>query len=176
MTAQELLDYRHEPYRQELIDGKLYEMEPPGAEHGVVVARIASLLDMHVRAHGLGQTFAGDAGFQLASDPDTVRGPDAAFVLRARMEEIGLPTGYFPGPPDLAVEVVSPNDRHSKVVAKALAWLDAGALAVLVADPGQRTAAVYRSRSDIRVLELDETLDLGDVVTGFETPVAELFA
>ena len=49
MTAQELLDYRHEPYQQELVDGILYEMEPPGAEHGFVASQIGDLLRQHVR-------------------------------------------------------------------------------------------------------------------------------
>lgn len=175
MTAQELLRYRHEPYRQELIDGRLHEMEPTGAEHGVVTGRIFALLERHVRARSLGETFVGEVGFQIASDPDTVRAPDVAFVTRARVQAIGLPSGYWPGPPDLAIEVVSPNDRDSEVVAKALQWLDAGALAVVIADPRRRIASVYRSRSDIRVLEAGDVLQLDDVVSGFVEPVADLF-
>jgi len=174
MTAQELLEYRNEPYQQELVEGILYEMEPPGAEHGVVVGTVQLLLGGHVRARRLGRTFAGDAGFLLASDPDTVRGPDVAFVSRERVEAIGIPRGYWPGPPDLAVEVVSPNDRHPQVAHKALDWLDHGTRAVLVVDPPRRTATVYRARYDIRVLH-DERLELGDVVPGWSPLVGEFF-
>jgi Uma2 family endonuclease len=176
MTAQELLLYRNEPYRQELIDGRLHEMEPTGAEHGVVSKQICLLLGAHVQAHGLGETFVGDVGFHIASGPDTVRAPDVAFVSRERMEAIGLPTGFWPGPPDLAIEVVSPSDRHSEVVAKALQWLDAGALVVVIAEPRRRIVTVYRSRTDIRVLDTGDTLDLDDVVRGFAPHVAKLFA
>ncbi|CAN5219788.1 Uma2 family endonuclease [soil metagenome] len=176
MTAQELLQYSHEPYRQELIDGTLYEMEPTGAEHGVVEGKIFASLSHHVEAANLGTTFVGDVGFQTARDPDTVRGPDVAFVTRQRVEETGIPRGYWPGAPDLAVEVVSPNDRHSGVEGKALHWLAAGARAVVVVDPVRRTAKVYRARDDIRVLNEDERLDLGDIVPGWSPLVGAFFA
>jgi Uma2 family endonuclease len=176
MTAQELLQYTHEPYRQELIAGRLHEIEPPGAEHGRVAMVIGALLFAHVRQHGLGTTFAAETGFQLASDPDTVRAPDAAFIVRERVPASGIPRGYWPGPPDLAVEVVSPNDRSSAVEAKALDWLAAGTRAVVVVDPRLRTAMVYRSRQDIRILTADEPLELGDVVPGWSPLVGEFFA
>ena len=174
MTAQELLDYRHEPYRQELIDGILHEMEPPGAEHGFVATKIARLLMRHVdEADGI--VFASEVGFHLASDPDTVRAPDVAFVSQERVPESGVPAGYWPGAPDLAIEVVSPNDRRSGVEGKALDWLTAGTRAVVVLDPPLRTATVYRARDDIRVLTDDERLDLGDVVPGWSAHVGDLF-
>jgi len=80
MTAQQLLHHRHEPYRTELIGGRLHEMEPAGAQHGVVEGRIHLLLALHVEAANLGTTFVGDVGFHIASNPDTVRAPDVAFV------------------------------------------------------------------------------------------------
>jgi Uma2 family endonuclease len=175
MTAQELLDYRHEPYRQELVEGRLHEMEPPGAEHGRVAAQIVVLLTNHVRDRRLGTTFAAETGFQLASDPDTVRAPDAAFVRRERAEAVGSIDGYWPGAPDLAVEVISPSDRSSAVEAKALDWLAADTRAVVVVDPRLRTAMVYRSRQDIRLLTAEEPLGLDDVVPGWSPLVGELF-
>ncbi|MGH2899104.1 MAG: Uma2 family endonuclease [Solirubrobacteraceae bacterium] len=175
MTAEHLLRYSHEPYRQELIGGRLYEMQPPGAEHGAVALRIGRLLGNHVEEHGLGMAFGAETGFQLARDPDTVRAPDAAFVTRARVEATGLPRGYWPGPPDLAVEVISPNDRRTEVRSKALYWLEAGTRVVVVLDPPQRTAAVYRAGDDVRVLGADERLDLGDVVAGFAVAVDAVF-
>ncbi|MEA2154869.1 MAG: hypothetical protein QOE11_1009 [Solirubrobacteraceae bacterium] len=175
MTAEELLRYSHEPYLQELIEGRLYEMEPAGAEHGRVAMTVGALLFAHVREHGLG-ICGGEIGFKLASDPDTVRAPDACFIASGRVPQAGVPTGYWPGPPDLAVEVVSPNDSRSKVEGKALHWLEAGTRAVVVLDPSLRTAAVYRSRQDIRVLADDEPLDLDDVVPGFAPRTGDLFA
>jgi Uma2 family endonuclease len=176
MTAQELFEYTHEPYRQELVGGRLHEMEPPGAEHGRVAMVIGGLLFAYVRQRALGMTFAAETGFQLASDPDTVRAPDVAFVCRERADAVGSPDGYWPGPPDLAVEVTSPSDRASAVEAKALDWLAAGTRAVVVVDPRLRTAMVYRARHDIRVRTADEPLELGDVVPGWSPLVGEFFA
>lgn len=176
MTAEELLLYRHEPYQQELVAGRLHEMEPPGAEHGYVAMRIGSLLMSHVEEADLGLVFASETGFKLASDPDTVRAPDVAFVAKARVDEIGIPRGYWPGAPDLAVEVVSPNDRRPAIERKALHWLEAGARAVVVVDPPRRTAMVYRSAHDVRELHADEPLDLGDVVEGWSPCVGAFFA
>lgn len=175
MTAEELLQYSHEPYRQELVAGTLHEMEPPGAEHGIVAMRVGTLLSRHVAEADLGVSFAAETGFRLARDPDTVRAPDAAFVARDRAQEIGRPRGYWPGAPDLAIEVVSPGDRHSAVEGKALDWLDAGTRAVVVVDPARRTATVYRARDDIRVREAGDALDLGDVVPGWSPRIAEFF-
>jgi Uma2 family endonuclease len=175
MTAQELLQYSHEPYRQELVDGILYEMEPPGAEHGAVTMTIGALLHSHVRNRRLGVALAGDAGFLLASDPDTVRGPDVAFVASERIPADGIPKGFWPGPPDLAVEVVSQHDRRSKVEAKALEWLATGTRAVTVVDPPTRTATVFRSPDDIVVLHGDDRIDLGDVVPGWSPRVGDFF-
>jgi Uma2 family endonuclease len=174
MTAQELLQYSHEPYKQELIEGRLYEMEPPGAEHGQVSTTVGMMLFEHAR--GLGVVFTSEVGFKLASDPDTVRAPDVAFIVADRVPDAGIPAGYWPGPPDLAIEVVSPNDARSDVEGKALHWLAAGTRAVVVLDPPLRTATVYRSRSDIRVLADDEPLDLDDVVPGFAPRTGDLFA
>jgi Uma2 family endonuclease len=176
MTAEELLEYGHEPYVHELLDGILHEMEPPGYEHGRVAMIIGALLYAHVNEHGLGTTLAAETGFLLASDPDTVRAPDAAFVTRERAAAVGRTDRYWPGAPDLAIEVVSPSDSRSKVDSKTLHWLDAGTRAVVVLDPRLRMATVYRSRSDIRVLADDEPLDLHDVVSGFAPRTGDLFA
>jgi len=107
-------------------------MQPHGAGHGRVAMTVGAKLYAHVRERGLGFA-AGEVGFKLACDPDAVRAPDACFVAADRVALAGIPTGYWPGPPDLAIEVVSPNDRRSELEAKALQWLDAGTRAVVFA-------------------------------------------
>jgi Uma2 family endonuclease len=176
MTAQELLHYSHEPYRQELIRGRLYEMEPAGGHHGRVAMTAGRLLANHVAAHELGIAFAAETGFHIESDPDTVRAPDAAFVARRPGEPDDVDSGFMRGPPDLAIEVVSPSDRASAVREKALYWLACGTRAVVVVDPRGRTAEVLRSPQDIRVLHADDSLDLGDVVPGWSPRVGDFFA
>lgn len=178
VTAEQLFRKPDDGRRYELVGGELREMAPAGGEHGAIAFNLGRLLGNHVAKGRLGQVYAAETGFKITSTPDTVRAPDVAFVDRERVEVAGRVTGYWPGAPDLAVEVVSPNDVHTEVVEKALSWLEAGCRMVLVVDPGQRTVTVYRSLEDIRILraEAGDTIDGGDVVPGWRLALAELFA
>jgi Uma2 family endonuclease len=175
VTAEELLRLPDDDRRLELVEGELREMPPAGAEHGSVAFHIAALLQRHIEAHQAGRGFAAETGFLLARNPDTVRAPDAAFVTRERAERVGRVLGYWPGPPDLAVEVVSPGDAYSELHDKALAWLAAGTHVVLVVDPATRRVTVYRSPVDVKVRAGDEAVDCSDVLAGFALPASELF-
>jgi Uma2 family endonuclease len=175
LTAEELLRLPADNRRLELIAGGLHEMAPAGAEHGAVAARILALLDHSAAETGAGRVFAAETGFLLSRAPDTVRAPDAAFVTQERAEATGRVPGYWPGPPDLAVEVVSPGDSYSALHEKALAWLQAGVRVVLVADPASRHITVYRSSTDVRVLTGDEPVDCHEVLPRFAPRASTLF-
>jgi Uma2 family endonuclease len=162
--------------RHELVRGELRTMTPPGFEHGRVAANVGILLGVHARQTRSGVTCAAETGFVLARDPDTVRAPDSAFVSQERAEAVGRTAKYWPEAPALAVEVVSPEDSFREVEEKALEWLAAGTVAVLVLDPPRRTATVYRGKGDAHVHSTEDTLDLSDAVPGFSVVVAELFA
>lgn len=163
-------------YAYELVRGELLVMSKPGFRHGRIAANIGGLLWEHVRKARCGVAFAADSGFLLGSDPDTVRAPDAAFISNERMEQVAEMSKFCKGAPDLAVEVVSPNDPPRAVREKALMWLTAGTIAVLVLDPAERTAMVYRPEDDTQVHHGGDTVDLGDAVPGFSAGVDELFA
>lgn len=176
MTAEELLHMPDDGFRHELVRGELKQMAPAGSEHGYVALNIGVSLGGYVKANGLGRVYAAETGFKLASDPDTVRAPDTAFVARGRVEAAGNVRGFWPGAPDLAVEVVSPGDAHTQVVEKALAWLEAGCRMVIVADPERRNVTVYRSREDIRILTGNDAVDGADVVPGWRLSLPDIFA
>lgn len=176
MTAEELVCIPDDGFRYELVRGELRKMAPAGNEHGEIAAIMTGLLFQHVRAYKLGAIYAAETGFKLASDPDTVRAPDLAFVRQERKEEVGKVQGFWPGPPDLAVEVISPNDNYTEVEEKVSDYLAAGTRMVVVVNPRQRTLTVYRSLRDIRVLQEGDTLDAGNAVPGWQLTVAELFA
>jgi Uma2 family endonuclease len=161
--------------RHELVAGLLVAEPRPFLRHGWVASRVTSLLDAHVRKHRLGVVVANDAGFILARSPDTVRGPDVAFISRDRFEAQGEIRGYFPGAPDLAVEVTSAGSRPGEMHAKVADYLAAGSRLVWVVDPERRRVTVYRTLLAPRTLAEDGQLDGEDVVPGFSVPVAELF-
>ena len=83
------------------------------------------IVGSYVRTHALGAVFGQDTGFQIASDPDTVRAPDLAFVDRARVAQIAW-RGYAALAPDLVAEILSPDDRPGEVLSKVGEWLEAG--------------------------------------------------
>ncbi len=175
VTAEELLDMPDDGFKYELARGELRKMAPAGFTHGTVSGNIFGSLHNHVRVNGLGQVTAAETGFLLARDPDTVRAPDAAFVRRERVEAVGIVDGYFPGPPDLAVEVISPNDRYTEVYEKVDEWLEAGVGMVVVVNPRNRTATVRVAGMNPVILGEGDTLDGGDVVPGWRMPVSDIF-
>ena len=129
-----------------------------------------------MRDHNLGVVYAAETGFKLASDPDTVRAPDVAFIRRDRVEEVGDIEGFWPGAPDLAVEVISPSDTYADVQEKVFDWLEAGTRMVILVMPRKRIVTIYRSMTDMIMLTEHDTLDGGDVVPGWKIPVRELFS
>ncbi|MFN0302256.1 MAG: Uma2 family endonuclease [Burkholderiales bacterium] len=174
VTADDLLQRRDDGYRYELVRGELKRMAPAGGPHGQVANRVNWRLTSHVEADRLGVVFAAETGFRIAAKPDTVRAPDVAFISRARIEKIGVPEGYWPGAPDLAIEVISPGDTFSEVEEKVLDWLAAGCRMVIVVDPRKHTASVYRG-PNARLLTADDTLSGEDVVPGWSVLVRDLF-
>ena len=175
MTAAQLLDMPDDGYRHELVRGELRTMSPAGNVHGMVANVCAWSLTNHVMGNDLGIVYAAETGFLLASDPDTVRAPDAAFTRWERIDEVGEVEGFWPGAPDLVVEVVSPNDRYSEVNEKASDWLCAGARMVVVVDYRRREVVVHYSPSDRVVLTEGDVLDGDVVVPGWVIPVSKLF-
>lgn len=175
ITAEDLLLMPDDGWRYELVRGELQKMPPAGAEHSNLGVKFTTYLNLFVVQNDLGLVFGADGGFIIARDPDTVRAPDAAFASKARVQQVRDRRGYWPGPPDLALEVLSPGDTYTEIREKALEWLAAGCRMVVVQDPRKRTITVYRSPEDIITLTEGDTLDGGDVVPGWSVAVKELF-
>ncbi len=175
VTAEELLRTPDDGLRRELVRGEVRTMAPAGYQHGRIAQNIAASLDRLVRDEGAGVVLAAETGFKLSANPDTVRAADVAFVTRERAEAAGEVVGYWPGAPDLAVEVVSPNDRFAEVEEKVADWLSAGTRMVLIANPQGRTVTVRRSEREALILYEEETIDGDEVVPGWTLPVADVF-
>ncbi len=173
-TADQLLALRDPPWRHELWRGELKRMSPAGHDHGDVALRLGAAIANHVRSRKLGRTYAAETGFVLARNPDTVLAPDVAFVRTERLPPKGSP-GFFPGAPDLAVEVMSPDDARRKVATKVAAWLEHGTREVWVVDPKRRTLTVHTAHSAPFTLAHDATLQDCTVLPGFTFQLAELF-
>ncbi len=156
---------------RELIRGEVIEMTPPGEEHEDIAIEILGPLWTFVRQHKLGKVYS-RLGFLLATDPDTVREPDTAFVRRGRV--VRTPK-YFPGAPDIAVEVRSPGDTASEVNAKAEMWLAHGTREVWVADPRRVTVRIFRIGQAPQSRTEPDAIESGDLLPGFRLPVRDIF-
>ena len=158
VTAEELL-YLNLPDKQtELVRGSLIVREPPGYQHGLVALEIARLIANHAADHSLGVAVAAETGFISQG-----RAPDPP------------PTGYLTLAPDLAVEVVSPNDRAGEVQGKVSDWLTAGSRLVWVIDPVRRRAVIYRADGSVALLAEHDALEGEDVLPGFGCPLTDLW-
>ena len=174
MTAEQLFDFQPS-IRCELINGKLRALPFSGWRHGETVGALLVILGHHVIDNRLGMILGANPGFIISRDPDTVRAPDIAFIARENLPASLLTSAFWPGAPDLAVEVLSPNDKTGAVDDKIRAWLTAGTKLVWIVDPQLQTVTVYRSAIDVAVKTVADELDGGNIVAGFRTPVADIF-
>jgi Uma2 family endonuclease len=158
----------------ELIDGEPIAVTPSAGLSSMIASRINGHVFIYLTEHPLGHGFSSDAGFILFPDRNTVRSPDFAFIRRSRLPEV--PAAYIPMPPDLAVEVLSPSDRLTDALAKALMYLQAGVPLVWLIDPMKRTATIFRQDEGPITMGEDGVLDGADVLPGFTLPLAVLFA
>ena len=129
-------------------------------------------MQKRARAHRLGVVYS-ESGYKLESDPDTVLGPDVSFVSKERVDEAD--DGYYQGPPDLAIEVLSPGDRKAYVERKLAVYLETGTRSVWLVDPRRRTVEVISSLNNRRMLQEHDDLVDG-TVPGFRVKVSEIFA
>jgi Uma2 family endonuclease len=176
LTAEQFFkEYGGKEGRYELVRGEVLQMAPPGGVHGEVALNIGSILRAYVRQHNLGRAFV-ESGFALEHAPDTVRGPDVAFVSQERVASSGVPRAFFEGAPDLAVEVVSPDDTAASLELKVHEYLGAGSKQVWLVYPDSRTVHVYTQDGTVRWYQEGDTLEGGELLLGFSVPVREFFA
>ncbi|MFN8449569.1 MAG: Uma2 family endonuclease [Anaerolineae bacterium] len=179
-TVEEFWEIAHLPEndekRLELVEGVIYAMPPAGGEHGENSANLLISLGVYIRQHNLGHVTAAETGYILFANEEgkpTVRAPDVGYISYERMPG-RLPAKYIPLPPDLAIEVVSPNDKAEDIEAKISDYLRAGVRMVVFFYPASKTANVYKG-NDIARLSGDDVLDFGDVLPGFSLRLSDVF-
>jgi len=173
MTGEELFR-RPDLNPCELVNGRVVPTMPTGDEHADVEAE----LGMRLRAYGKetqrGRAVGGEVGIYIRRDPDTVRAADLVFISKER-DLRPRAKGYFEIAPELVVEVLSPDDRMSRVREKLRDYFSAGVRVVWVVDPTLRRVLVHRSITDMTVLDDRQILTDEELLPGFSVPVADLF-
>ncbi|GAB4138951.1 MAG: Uma2 family endonuclease [Planctomycetaceae bacterium] len=162
--------------RYELVEGDLLEKRDMGALAIWVAGEVFALLRDYAKHHG-GWAFTDGVGYQCYSfDSTRVRRPDASYVRPGRFDHDVLPEGHIRIPPDLAVEVVSPNDLYYKVEHKVDEYFQAGVSLVWVVNPAFKTVRVFRkSIQNLTQFGPGDEITDEEIMPGFRCRVIELF-
>lgn len=159
----------------ELVDGELVERNMGGKSSWIGGELHGNLWSFNKDAR-LGWVFPADASYQcFQEDPTRVRRPDTSFIRFGRLPGEQPPDGHIRTVPDLAVEVVSPNDLYSEVRTKVEEYLRAGVRLVWVIDPDTRSVDVRRADGSVSQLGEKDELTGEDVLPGFRCAVRDLF-
>jgi Uma2 family endonuclease len=173
MTGEELL-HRPDLNPCELVNGRVVPTMPTGAEHGDVEAELAMRLRAYGKETQRGRAVGGEVGIYIRRNPDTVRAADVVFISRER-DLRPRAKGYFEVAPELVVEVLSPDDRMSRMREKLRDYFSAGVEVVWVVDPASRRVLVHRSLTNVTSFDQQQTLTDDELLPGFSVRVSELF-
>jgi Uma2 family endonuclease len=160
--------------KQELVNGKVITVPPPGCEHGEVQINIGFLLKSYVKRTKAGRVVS-ESGVVTHRNKDSVRGPGLSYYSKKRMALGRRVVAYHDQPPDLCVEILSPDYSKNKLRKKIKEYFAAGVRMVWVVDPEDRSVTVLTSPKEGRTLYEDSKLDGGDVLPGFSCPISEFF-
>lgn len=160
----------------ELIGGELAEQPMPTSQHGHIVLEIGGELRSWAKKTRLGVAFCNDSFVLTERDPDTVRGPDCAYIGREKLPDGKLPAGVLTIPVDIAIEVLSPSDRWTDVLDKIQEYLRSGVAEVWVIDPDQRSVTIHRTEQAPLHFAGEKELTRPELLPGFACRVSDLFA
>src|SRR5262245_59520642 len=182
MTDQDLLRFaaEHKDWRFEVVEGEIVEMTPIGVLHNIVAGNAYIALKPFVDTDKLGYVFTDNLIYVLHEVPETgvrnTRVPDGSFVRKGRFPkdfDLSLP---FPGAPDLAIEVMSPNDTADELMDRIKDCFKYGTEQVWVMYPKQRELHQHvRGETVIHVYGAEDTITAESLLPGFTLVVGELF-
>jgi Uma2 family endonuclease len=170
---QAVADVTLDPEKEyEIVNGIPEEKPMAGARHGSIIMRLGARLVNYVEAQQMGEVYSPDTTFIVGKNQ---RLPDLGVVFAARIPADGEPEGIWEIAPDLAIEVISPNDVYTKVAQKVDDYLEAGVQQVWLVLPEQQSITIYRSPVDVTVFQDEMELVSEDLLPGFRCPLREIF-
>ncbi len=175
VTADDLLNMPDDGRRYELIEGELRESSPSGFEASAIGAIFVAEIGAFARRGNLGAVTMADGGYVLDVGPHTVRAPDVAFIRADRLPPPEQRVGYPNVVPDLAVEVVSPNDTRQELADQVAFYLERGVSLVWTVWPRARTVVAHRRGQEPQTFFEGDVLTAEDLLPGFRLPVVDLF-
>ncbi|GBF80888.1 Uma2 family endonuclease [Aphanothece sacrum] len=174
LTDEQFMALTEEGNRYEYVDGKLIFVANSGVEHGYLALTLGYFLTGFVRTHKLGVTCDSSTAFKMQTG--NKRSPDLAFIAKERLQGLKrLPKGFFEGAPDLAVEIISPNNTFEEIHNKLVEYFENGTRLTWVILPDEESVLVYHKPKPSKLLQLEDSLDGEDVIPNFSLPLLELF-
>jgi Uma2 family endonuclease len=174
MTVEEFFKLHGSESNVDLVRGQVVRYPMAGAKHGSVCINAGAIIREFVKPSQLGRVMGNDTLIRIS--PDTARGADVCYVSYARLpREQKLPEGVLETAPDLVIEVRSPSDLWTDALGKMLDYIRIGVPVVVILDPKTESASVFRSGTRQQTFEKDQTLEIPDVLSGFEVQVARFF-
>ena len=156
----------------ELIDGTLVEKVMASPE-SMLAAALIHFIYLYLDTHDLGAVTAPDGYLKIL--PGQVRVPDVAFIRWEQLPQSPKPAIYAIAP-DLAVEILSKGNTKREMGRKLREYFKAGVRLVWYIKPKTRTARAYTAENVWTEIGANDSLLGGDVLPGFELPLAQLFA
>jgi Uma2 family endonuclease len=172
VTIDDMYNMPKDGRKYELVDGEIV-VSPAGAYHGEIVVKIVHIIASFLDGHPIGKVYGDNVG--LVFPNGNLRSPDVFFVRNEKLPNGRSPVTFGEFIPDLAVEVLSPNDSPLHITQKIGEFLDAGVPIVWLVDPQTRVVTVYRSLSQTEQLHVDDTITADPVLPGFACLVSRFF-
>ena len=173
LTLDEFLALPETKPGSEYVDGEVVQKTMPTTDHAIIQRLLSLVFGLFLRAHPIAEGGPEWCCIFGPSGHERARLPDFALVLRERLHGTRGDAPFF-GAPDFAVEIMSPDDRMSEVLDKVRFYLENGVRLVWLIDPGTRTVMAWSTWGTARVLTEADTVDGGDVLPGFSSPVRDI--
>jgi Uma2 family endonuclease len=159
--------------KRDVIDGALYEVNPPKPRHNLLQSRLVRYLGNYVEAKELGVVMP-EVGCKLSTTPLLLLTPDVVYLANERFSSIDLDE-YITSSPDIAIEIVSPGNTFQELSDKVREYLAHGSELVWVVYPDSRIAHIHQKDSEVRAVDINGALDGGTVLQGFILSMRDLF-
>lgn len=165
------MQYAYQPY--ELINGHVVRVKTLGFRYSVVILRLNAMLEEYATAHNLGEVVGSQVGFRLGKA--TIRTPRTAFIGRDKQHAILRPYSYLTFPPDIAVEVIMPDDSVKVSQHKIRQYLKAGTVYLWAIHPELHQMTIFHRSGKSRTFKQGDTIQGGSILPGFKLPLLKLF-
>lgn len=161
-------------YIHEVVHGELVMSPKNNYQHGDICTQLLIALGTHAKAHRLGAVWDSSTGFWMHNR--NCRAPDASFVSKDRLKGLKRSSNqFFPGAPDLAVEILSPSISAREITERLEDFFSSGTRLAWIVHPEEQFVEVCHSPTQRRILGPGASLDGEQVLPGFQFPIADLF-